>query len=115
MQPQYIYEAFLIPGISRDEIAVLENGYEIVLDSKKHRVEQPITNWRSSARAPRAGIYRAASSSAESIFCPPARIYDQQGNVATDAHYQDYKDYDGNDFPEYDSDRTAAGEVTTSP
>ncbi len=41
MRPQYIYDALLMPEISGDEIAVLENGYETVLDSKKHRVEQP--------------------------------------------------------------------------
>ena len=27
------------------------------------------------------------------------KIYDQQGNVATDAHYQDYKDFSGVTFP----------------
>ncbi|MFY9645141.1 MAG: hypothetical protein WAK29_08175, partial [Terriglobales bacterium] len=32
MRPQYIYDALLIPEISSDEIAVLENGYETVLD-----------------------------------------------------------------------------------
>ena len=41
MRPQYIYDALLLPEIGRDEIAVLENGYETVLDAKKHRVEQP--------------------------------------------------------------------------
>src|SRR5260370_14322981 len=41
MRPQYIYDALLIPAIGADEIAVLENGYETVLDAKKHRVEQP--------------------------------------------------------------------------
>jgi hypothetical protein len=41
MRPQYIYDALLIPAIGQDEIAVLENGYETVLDAKKHRVEQP--------------------------------------------------------------------------
>src|ERR1700722_15320614 len=41
MRPQYIYDAFLIPQIAKDEIAVMENGYETVLDSKRHRVEQP--------------------------------------------------------------------------
>ena len=41
MRPQYVYEAMLIPDIGPDEIAVLENGYETVLDTKKHRVEQP--------------------------------------------------------------------------
>src|SRR5208283_4050849 len=32
MRPQYIYEALLIPGIGQDD-AVLESGYETVLDS----------------------------------------------------------------------------------
>src|ERR1700691_3449036 len=41
MRPQYIYDALLLPEISADEIAVLENGYETVLDTKKHRAEQP--------------------------------------------------------------------------
>jgi len=41
MRPQYIYDALLMPEVGGDEIAVLENGYETVLDSKKHRVEQP--------------------------------------------------------------------------
>src|SRR5208283_3943403 len=29
IRPQYIYDALLLPEVSRDEIAVLENGYEI--------------------------------------------------------------------------------------
>ncbi len=41
MRPQYIYDALLLREIGPDEIAVLENGYETVLDAKKHRVEQP--------------------------------------------------------------------------
>src|SRR5208282_3514891 len=41
IRPQYIYDALLLPEVSREEIAVVENGYEIVLDAKKHRVEQP--------------------------------------------------------------------------
>src|SRR5208337_1086571 len=42
MRPQYIYDALLMPEIGPDEIekAVLEKGYETVLDSRKHRVEQ---------------------------------------------------------------------------
>ncbi len=41
LRPQYIYDALLLQEIGPDEIAVLENGYEFVVDSKKHRVEQP--------------------------------------------------------------------------
>jgi outer membrane lipoprotein-sorting protein len=100
MQPQYIYEAFLIPGISRDEIAVLENGYQIVLDSRKHRVEQPDYELAVIRQGP-AGWYLARRIEFSRIDLLPhrQRIYDQQGNVATDVHYQDYKDYDGTTFP----------------
>src|SRR5580704_6226110 len=43
IRPQEIYEALLIPPVDPDperEIAVLENGYEILHDSKGHRVLQ---------------------------------------------------------------------------
>ncbi len=100
MQPQYIYEAFLIPGIGQDEIAVLENGYEIVLDSRKHRVEQPDYEL-AVIRKGAVGWYLARRIEFSRIDLMPhrQRIYDQQGNVATDVHYQDYKDYDGTTFP----------------
>ena len=40
VRPQNLYEAILIREIDpENEIAVLENGYETVLDSKRHRVE----------------------------------------------------------------------------
>src|ERR1700689_576768 len=40
MRPQYIYDALLLPEIGQDE-AVMENGFETVLDSRRHRVDQP--------------------------------------------------------------------------
>ena len=41
IRPQNIYEALLIRRIDpNSEIAVLENGYEILHDSKGHRVLQ---------------------------------------------------------------------------
>jgi outer membrane lipoprotein-sorting protein len=100
MRPQYIYEAFLIPGISADEIAVLENGYEFVLDSRKHRVEQPDYELAVIRKGP-TGWYLARRIEFSRIDLLPhrQRIYDQLGNVATDVRYQDYKDYDGTSFP----------------
>ncbi len=100
MRPQYIYDALLIPEIGKDEIAVLENGYETVLDSKKHRVEQP--NYRLLViRQDLQGAYLARKIEFSRIDLLPYRqtIYDQQGNVATDVHYQTYKDFAGTTFP----------------
>jgi outer membrane lipoprotein-sorting protein len=100
MRPQYIYDALLIPEVDRDDIAVLENGYETVLDSKKHRVEQPDYQLAVIRKGPQ-GWYlsRTIEFSRSDLLPHRQRIYDQQGNVATDAHYQNYKDYAGTTFP----------------
>ena len=100
MRPQYIYDALLMPEIGQDEIAVLENGYETVLDSKRHRVEQPNYELAVIRKGPQ-GWYlsRKIEFSRTDLLPHRQRIYDQQGNVATDAHYQDYKDYAGTTFP----------------
>jgi outer membrane lipoprotein-sorting protein len=100
MRPQYIYDALLIPAIGQDEIAVLENGYETVLDAKKHRVEQPDYELAVIRNGPN-GWYlsRRIEFSRTDLLPHRQRIYDQQGNVATDVNYQDYKDYAGTTFP----------------
>lgn len=100
MRPQYIYDALLLPEISGDEIAVLENGYETVLDSKKHRVEQPDYALAVIRKGPQGWYLSRKIEFSRSDLLPHRQtIYDQQGNIATDAHYQDYKDYAGTSFP----------------
>jgi hypothetical protein len=100
MRPQYIYDALLLPEISSEEIAVMENGYETVLDSRKHRVEQPNYSLLVIRKGPQ-GAYLSRKIEFSRIDLLPYRqtIYDQEGNIATDAHYQNYKDFDGTTFP----------------
>jgi outer membrane lipoprotein-sorting protein len=100
LRPQYIYDALLLPEVSPDEIAVLENGYETVLDAKKHRVDQPDYEL-AVIRKGSQGWYlsRRIEFSRTDLLPHRQRIYDLQGNVATDAHYQNYKDYSGTSFP----------------
>jgi hypothetical protein len=100
MQPQYIYDALLIPAISPDEIPFPENGYEIVLDSRRHRVEQPDYELAALRKGPQ-GWYlsRRVQFSRTDLLPHRQRIYDQQGNVVTDVHYREYKDYDGTTLP----------------
>ena len=100
MRPQYIYDALLLPEIAADDIAVLENGYQIVLDSKRHRVEQPDYELAVIHRGGQ-GWYlsRRIEFSRADLVPHRQRIYDQQGNVVTDARYQDYKDFAGTSFP----------------
>src|SRR5260221_3593527 len=52
LRPQAIYDALLLREIGPDEIAVLENGFETVLDSKKHRVDQPDYELAVNAKGP---------------------------------------------------------------
>jgi hypothetical protein len=99
MRPQYIYDALLIPGVGADEIPFMENGYETVLDPKRHRVEQPDYELAVIRKGPQ-GWYlsRRIEFSRTDLLPHRQRIYDQQGNVATDVHYQDYKDFGGTTF-----------------
>ena len=100
MRPQYIYDALLLPEVGSDELGVLENGYETVLDAKKHRVEQPDYRLLVIRKGPQ-GWYlsRRVEFSRTDLLPYRQMIYDQQGNVTTDAHYQNYTDYAGTKFP----------------
>jgi outer membrane lipoprotein-sorting protein len=100
LRPQAIYDALLLREIGPDEIAVLENGFETVLDSKKHRVDQPDYELAVIAKGPN-GWYLSRKIFFSRTDLRPHRqmIYDQQGNVVTDAKYDRYANYDGIEFP----------------
>jgi len=100
MRPQYIYNALLLAQIASDDIAVLENGYETVLDSRRHRVEQPDYELEVIHRGSQ-GWYlsRRIEFSRVDLLPHRQRIYDLQGSVATDARYQNYKEFNGVSFP----------------
>ncbi|MGH9643479.1 MAG: hypothetical protein ACRD3Q_13775 [Terriglobales bacterium] len=106
MRPQYIYEALLLPRIGPEcpapdcEIAVLENGYETVLDSKRHRVEQPDYELAVIRQGPQGWyLWRRIQFSRTDLLPHRQRIYDLEGNVATEATYNNYKDFGGTSFP----------------
>lgn len=99
LRPQYIFEALLLPEIGQDD-AVMENGYEPALDSHKHRVEQPNYSLLVIRKGSQ-GAYLSRKIDFSRIDLLPyrQRIFDQQGNVETDVHYHDYKDFTGTSFP----------------
>ena len=100
LRPQHIYDALLLREVGPDEIAVLENGYETVLDSRRHRVEQP--NYQIVViRKGENGWFlsRRIEFSRSDLLPHRQRVYDQQGNVVTDTSYQNYKEYSGIEFP----------------
>jgi outer membrane lipoprotein-sorting protein len=101
IRPQMLYDALLIREIDPgDEIAVLENGYETVLDSKRHLVEQPDYEIVV-VRKGKQGWFLSRKIIFSRTDLQPHRqfVYDENGQLATDVRYGDYKDYDGIKFP----------------
>ena len=103
IRPQNIYEALLIRHIEPApiEIAVLENGYETLHDAKGHRILQEdyeLTVIRQ--RGPDDYVLSRKIIFGRTDLKPHRQfIYGEDGKVATDARYAEYKDYDGSSFP----------------
>lgn len=102
LRPQHILDALLLRQIEpKTEIAVLEQGNETVLDPKTHKdVLQPdyvIDVIRKSDK----GWFLSRKIYFNRIDLQPHRqvVYDKNGNVATDASYENFKDYSGVQFP----------------
>ena len=100
IRPQDIYDALLIRPVDPEhEIAVLENGFDILHDAKGNRVLQEDyelvvirkgdQGWK---------LARKIAFSRTDLQPHRQYIYDDQGKLATDARYADYKDYDGVSF-----------------
>jgi len=101
IRPQDIYEALLIRHVDPEhEIAVLENGFEILHDAKGFRVLQAdyelvvIRNGEQGWKLSRKIVFSRTDLQPHRQY-----IYDEQGNLITDARYANYKDYDGVSFP----------------
>lgn len=101
IRPQNIYEALLIRRIDPStEIAVLENGYETLHDSKGHRVLQEDYQLTIIKRAGSGGVLDRKIIFSRIDLKPHEQfIYTDDGKVATDAKYADYKDFSGISFP----------------
>ena len=101
IRPQNIYDALLIHSIHEPEIAVLENGYEILHDAKGHRVLQEdyeLIIIRKTGEND--GVLTRKIVFSRTDLKPHRQyIYDDQGKLTTDARYADYKDFNGQSFP----------------
>ena len=101
LRPQVIYNALLLPEIGQDDVAVLENDTETILDRKtKKLLEQPdyvIDIIRRSGN----NWYLARRIIFERVNLVPHRqiVFDESGDVATEATYQVYQDYNGISYP----------------
>jgi hypothetical protein len=101
IRPQDIYDALLIRPIDPEhEIAVLENGYEILHDAKGNRVLQEDYELIVIRKKDDSGVLSRKIVFSRTDLLPHRQyIYDDSGNLATDARYANYKDYDGVLFP----------------
>ena len=101
IRPQNIYEALLIRRIDPEtEIAVLENGYETLHDAKGHRVLQEDYELTVIKKYDKGwGLSRKIIFDRTDLKPRRQYIYDEDGKVATDARYAEYKDFDGKSFP----------------
>jgi hypothetical protein len=101
IRPQNIYEALLIRRIDPNtEIAVMENAYETLHDSKGHRVLQEDYELIIIRREGEGGKLERKIIFGRTDLKPHRQfIYDDSGNLATDAHYAEYKDFEGTSFP----------------
>ena len=100
IRPQNIYDALLIHSIHEPEIAVLENGFEILHDSKGHRVlQEDYELIVIRKKGDNEGVLTRKIVFGRTDLQPHRQyIYDDQGNLTTDARYANYKEYDGVTF-----------------
>ncbi len=101
LRPQHLYDALLLRRIDPEkEIAVLENDTEIPSDPKSRAVSRADyiidviaktdQGWR---------LSRKVVFSRNDLLPHRQLLYDDKGNVATNAMYQNYKDANGVNFP----------------
>jgi hypothetical protein len=100
IRPQNIYDALLIHAIKDPEIAVLENGYEILHDAKGHRIlQEDYELIIIRKKGENDGLLSRKIVFGRTDLKPHRQfIYNEQGKLVTDAKYADYKGYDGVSF-----------------
>jgi hypothetical protein len=102
LRPQVIFDALLLHQIDpRTEIAVLENGTEQVLDPKTHKMVEEPNYMVTVIRKGQEGWYLNRKIVFSRVDLLPHRqiVYDKQGNIATDAHYEKFENFNGVNFP----------------
>jgi len=102
LRPHVIYDALLLHAIDpKDEIAVLENGEELLKDVKtKKEVSYP-TYIVDVIKKGTEGWYlsRKVIFSRTDLLPERQLVYDKMGNLVTQANYEGYQNFDGIQFP----------------
>lgn len=102
LRPHVIYDALLLRQVHpKNQVAVLENSEEIVTDQKsKKEVAYPTYVVDIIQRGDQ-GWYleRKVIFSRTDLLPHKQLVYDKMGNLATEAIYEDYRDFNGVQFP----------------
>jgi hypothetical protein len=104
IRPQSIYDALLLQAVNPDnEIAVLEDGSEMVVDAQTHKVVKQSNYVLDVIRKTDRGWKLSRKVMFDRTNLRPHRqvYYEDDGSSVTDANYQGYKEYDGVEFPTY--------------
>jgi hypothetical protein len=102
LRPQVIYDALLLPQVdSKNQIAVLENGEEILTDQKsKKEVSYPTYVVDVIQRGEQGWhLQRKVIFSRTDLLPHKQLVYDKMGNMVTEAIYEDYQNFNGVQFP----------------
>lgn len=100
VRPQHIYDALLLRHIDPEtEIAVMENETESVTDSKGHNLRRAeyILDIIHTGEHP--FLSRKIVFSRTDLLPHRQLLYDAEGNVETNAIYEDYREDNGVNFP----------------
>jgi outer membrane lipoprotein-sorting protein len=103
LRPQIIYEALLLHPIDPEkDIAVLENDNATVVDAKTRKLVKQPTYVVDVIRKDADGKYylhRKVIMDRTDLIPDTQVFYDKDGNIATEARYQAYKDFNAIRFP----------------
>jgi outer membrane lipoprotein-sorting protein len=101
LRPQIIYDALMLRSIDpQNEFAILENGTETVTGDKERKFQQAdyiidvIRNSNGNHWLSRKIVFNRVD-----LLPDRQLIYDEAGDMVTDARYSDYKDYSAFMFP----------------
>jgi outer membrane lipoprotein-sorting protein len=102
LRPQVIYEALLLDRIDPEqEIAIMQNDFEMLDDGKGHRVQQPDYELEVIRRGEQGWyLWRKLIFRRTDLLPHRELIYDTHGTVATEARYDDFNDNNGINFPQ---------------
>ncbi|MDP9268313.1 MAG: DUF4292 domain-containing protein [Acidobacteriota bacterium] len=103
LRPQHIFDALLLQEIDpKNEVAVLESTTEVVTGAKsKKQMEMPSYTIIVTRRDPdgKWNLSRKIVFTRDDLQPHRQIVYDKNGNVATDAHYDNFQVYDNLLFP----------------